>query len=198
MFSQHHKKEEKMRKNNWLVIFLVLVVPAMMFTVSCAKKPVETAPAETAQPAEPQPEQDTTAEDQDAAEKARLEQERLAAEEAARKAMMTFTEEDINFEFDSSALVPEAQDILIRKADFMRANSSVTITIEGHCDERGTDAYNMALGERRAEAAREFLSNLGISISRLSIISYGEERPVDPGKNEAAWAKNRRAHFVID
>ena len=187
-----------MRKNNWLAIFLVLIVPAMMFAVSCAKEPVQTAPAETAQPAETTPEKDMAAEDQDAAEKARLEQERLAAEEAARQAMMAFTEEDINFEFDSSALMPEAQDILIRKADYLRANSNVTITIEGHCDERGTEAYNMALGERRAEAAREFLSNLGISISRLSIISYGEERPLDPGKNEAAWAKNRRAHFVID
>lgn len=186
-----------MRKNNWLVIFLVLVVPAMMFSVSCAKKVVETAPAETAQPAETQPEQDTTAEEE-AAEKARLEQERIAAEEAARKAMMAFTEEDIHFEFDSSALMPEAQDILVRKADYMRTNPNVSITIEGHCDERGTEAYNMALGERRAEAAREFLSNLGISINRLSIISYGEERPVDPASNEAAWAKNRRAHFVID
>ena len=186
-----------MRKNNWLVIFLVLVVPAMMFSVSCAKKVVETAPAETAQPAETQPEKDTTAEDM-AAEKARMEQERLAAEEAARQAMMAFSEEDIQFEFDSSALMPEAQDILVRKADYMRANPNITVTVEGHCDERGTEAYNMALGERRAQAAKEFLSNLGIGANRLSIISYGEERPVDPGKNEAAWAKNRRAHLVID
>ena len=186
-----------MRKNNWLVIFLVLVVPAMMFSVSCAKKVVEPAPAETAQPAETQPMKDTAAEDA-AAEKARMEQERLAAEEAARQAMMAFSEEDIHFEFDSSALMPEAQDILVRKADYMRANSNITVTVEGHCDERGTEAYNMALGERRAQAAKEFLSNLGIGADRLSIISYGEERPVDPGKNEAAWAKNRRAHLVID
>lgn len=186
-----------MRKNNWLVIFLVLIVPAMMFSVSCAKKVVETAPAETAQPAETTPEKDTTAEDA-AAEKARMEQERLSAEEAARQAMMAFSEEDINFEFDSSALMPEAQDILVRKADYMRANANITVTVEGHCDERGTEAYNMALGERRAQAAKEFLTNLGIAANRLGIISYGEERPVDPGKNEAAWAKNRRAHLVID
>ena len=197
MFMQHHKKEEKMRKNNWLVIFLVLVIPAMMFSVSCAKKVVETAPAETAQPAETPPETDTSADDE-AAQKARLEQERLAAEEAARQAMMAFSEEDIHFEFDSSALMPAAQDILVRKADYMRANPNITVTVEGHCDERGTDAYNMALGERRAQSAKEFLTNLGISANRLGTISYGEERPVDPGQNEAAWAKNRRAHLVID
>ncbi len=186
-----------MRKNNWLVIFLVLVIPAMMFSVSCAKKVVETAPAETAQPAETPPETDTSADDE-AAQKARLEQERLAAEEAARQAMMAFSEEDIHFEFDSSALMPAAQDILVRKADYMRANPNITVTVEGHCDERGTDAYNMALGERRAQSAKEFLTNLGISANRLGTISYGEERPVDPGQNEAAWAKNRRAHLVID
>ncbi len=187
-----------MRKNNWLVIFLVLVIPAMLFSVSCAKKVVETAPAETAQPAETKPATDTTAADQAAAERARLEQERLSAEEAARQAMMAFSEEDVHFDFDSSALMPAAQDILVRKADYMRANTNITVTVEGHCDERGTEAYNMALGERRAQAAKEFLSNLGIGANRLGIISYGEERPVDPGKNEAAWAKNRRAHLVVD
>jgi len=186
-----------MRKNSWLAIMLVLVIPAMLFTVSCAKKVVETAPAETAQPAAPQPATDTRA-DEEAAAKARLEQERLAAEAATRQAMMAFSEEDIHFEFDSSALVPVAQDILVQKAAYLRANPNVTVTVEGHCDERGTEAYNMALGERRAQSAKDFLVNLGINSNRLSTISYGEERPVDPGKNEAAWAKNRRAHFAID
>jgi peptidoglycan-associated lipoprotein len=70
--------------------------------------------------------------------------------------------------------------------------------VEGHCDERGTEAYNMALGERRAEAAKDYIVNLGIAPNRIGTISYGEERPVDPRHNEEAWAKNRRAHFVID
>jgi peptidoglycan-associated lipoprotein len=186
-----------MRKNSWLVIMLVLIIPAMLFTVSCAKKAVETAPAETAQPVVTQPETGTAA-DQEAAERARLEQERIAAEQAKRQAAMVFSEEDVYFEFDSSALRPDAQDTLVQKAAYLRANPNVSVTVEGHCDERGTEAYNMALGERRAQSAKDFLVNLGIASNRLSIISYGEERPIDPGQNEAAWAKNRRAHFAID
>ena len=121
-----------MRKNNWLVILLVLVLPAMLFTVSCAKKVVETAPAETAQPAEQTPQTDTRAEEEAAA-KARMEQERLSAEEAARQAMMAFSEDDIHFEFDSSALMPEAQDILVKKADYMRAATSNPASMSAGC-----------------------------------------------------------------
>jgi peptidoglycan-associated lipoprotein len=73
-----------------------------------------------------------------------------------------------------------------------------TVTIEGHCDERGTNAYNMALGQRRADAAKDFLVNLGVDATRLTTISYGEEQPVDYGHNEEAWAKNRRDHFVLN
>jgi peptidoglycan-associated lipoprotein len=106
--------------------------------------------------------------------------------------------ENIYFEFDKSRLLPEAQEILRNKADWMRANPNVTAIIEGHTDERGTTEYNLALGERRAEAAKSFLVDLGISPSRLTTISYGEERPIDPRSNEEAWAKNRRAQFVIE
>ncbi|MEJ2154743.1 MAG: peptidoglycan-associated lipoprotein Pal [Desulfobacteraceae bacterium] len=185
-----------MRKNIWMVLALLIVVPAMLFATSCAKKAVDT--GESTTPAE------TTAGDtmdQDAAEKARLEAERIKAEEEERAreaARAAFTNEDIHFEFDSASLMPMAQDILSKKAGYMLAMSGMSITIEGHCDERGTDAYNMALGERRAEAAKAFLVNLGINPSQISTISYGEERPVDMGKNEAAWAKNRRAHFDIN
>ena len=77
-------------------------------------------------------------------------------------------------------------------------HQDVTVTIQGHCDERGTNEYNLALGDRRADSTKTFLVDLGISASRLTTVSYGEERPVDPRHNEEAWAKNRRAHFVID
>ena len=83
------------------------------------------------------------------------------------------------------------------KAAFMKANPKIKARIEGHCDERGTNEYNLALGDRRANSAKEFLLNLGIAESRLTSISHGEEKPVAMGKNEAAWAKNRRAQFVI-
>ena len=85
-----------------------------------------------------------------------------------------------------------------KKAEWLINNSDVAVTIEGHCDERGTNEYNLALGERRAASAKTFLMDLGIAGSRLNTISYGEERPVDPGHNEEAWAKNRRGHFTIN
>jgi len=103
---------------------------------------------------------------------------------------------DIFFEFDSSSLSPEAQEQLSQNAAWMQKHSRSTVIVEGHCDERGTDEYNIALGERRAEAAQGYMINLGVSGNRMSVVSYGEEKPFDPGHNEEAWARNRRAHFV--
>jgi peptidoglycan-associated lipoprotein len=101
------------------------------------------------------------------------------------------------FELDSSDLSAEAQRILDANAAVMRQNTSWTITIEGHCDERGTAEYNLALGERRALAARTYLVSLGLPADRLRTVSYGKEFPFDPGHDESAFSKNRRAHFVI-
>jgi len=114
------------------------------------------------------------------------------------EAFKAFTAQDINFDFDSSALRPDAQQILQSKADLLQRNPEVKAVIEGHCDDRGTEAYNMALGERRAESAKAFLVNLGIAANRLSTISYGEEKPLDLDSTEEAYAKNRRAHFVTE
>jgi peptidoglycan-associated lipoprotein len=105
--------------------------------------------------------------------------------------------EDVHFAFDSSVLDATAQAILKDKAGWMKSNPDAAVTIEGNCDERGTVAYNLALGERRAESAKAFLVNMGISAAKMTTISYGEEKPLDPGHNEQAWAKNRRDHFVI-
>lgn len=101
----------------------------------------------------------------------------------------------IYFDYDSFQLRPDALETLRYNADLLRQAPGVMVQIEGHCDERGTQEYNLALGEKRALAARQHLMNLGISGDRLITISYGEEDPVDPGHNEAAWAKNRRAEF---
>ncbi len=101
------------------------------------------------------------------------------------------------FEFDSYALGDEGRGVLDRNARVLREGTDAKLTIEGHCDERGTVEYNQALGEKRAQAARDYLVAAGISASRLRTISYGKERPFDPGHDEAAWAKNRRAQFVI-
>jgi peptidoglycan-associated lipoprotein len=101
------------------------------------------------------------------------------------------------FELDSSDLSPSAQKALDANAGLLKKYASWAITIEGHCDERGTAEYNLALGERRAIAARAYLVSLGISADRLRTVSYGKEFPFEPGHDEGAWSKNRRAHFVI-
>ena len=106
-------------------------------------------------------------------------------------------QEDIFFEFDKATLLPEAIETLAKNGQWLRTNSDVAITIEGHCDKRGTNGYNLALGERRAESVKTFLVDLGVDRSRMVTISYGEERPFDRGHGEAAWARNRRAHFLI-
>jgi len=101
------------------------------------------------------------------------------------------------FAFDSAEVDAEAQKVLNANAEILRKYPSWVITIEGHSDERGTAEYNLALGERRAAAARTYLVSLGIPADRLKTVSYGKEFPFDPGHDEAAWAKNRRAHFVV-
>lgn len=103
--------------------------------------------------------------------------------------------ERIHFDFDQFTLSPEARTVLNQNARYLQANSGLKVVIEGHCDERGSDEYNLALGERRAAAAKQYLVSLGISADRLSIISYGEERPLVDQANEQAWAQNRRAEF---
>ncbi len=101
------------------------------------------------------------------------------------------------FDLDSYTLRDDARSALDADARLLRDNPETKVIIEGHCDERGTDEYNQALGERRAQAAKDYLVQAGIAVSRLQTISYGKERPFDPGHDEAAWAKNRRAHFTL-
>jgi peptidoglycan-associated lipoprotein len=199
------KKEENMRRNTWVILAMLLIIPGLLLTTSCAKKQVQTETA-VEEPEEMVVEEDTAAEEEAArqAEMERqkaLEAERLAEEEAKRAAMMAlnmFQSEDLYYDFDSAVLKPMSQEVLQNKANWMNENMDATVIIEGHCDERGTAAYNLALGERRADAAKEFLVNLGIAADRITTISYGEEKPVDPAHNEEAWAKNRRAHFVVE
>jgi len=105
--------------------------------------------------------------------------------------------EIVYYGYDSYNLSDEARQALKANADWMKANSTARIQIEGHCDERGTVEYNMALGDRRANAAKSYLVRLGVAASRIETLSYGKERPADLGHSESAWAKNRRAVFVL-
>lgn len=101
------------------------------------------------------------------------------------------------FPYDSYKLTGAARTAIQANADWLKANPSASVQVEGHCDERGTTEYNLALGERRANAAMDYLVKLGVERSRLSTISYGEERPSVQGSDESAWSKNRRAEFVV-
>jgi peptidoglycan-associated lipoprotein len=104
---------------------------------------------------------------------------------------------DVYFDFDKSALSAEAKQTLAENARQLNDAGSMAVTIEGHCDERGTNAYNLALGEKRANAAKDYLVSLGVDGGRITTISYGEEKPFDAGHDETAWTKNRRGHFVV-
>jgi len=104
---------------------------------------------------------------------------------------------DVFYEFDSSELSAAAMDSLMHDASYIMANRGFRVLLEGHCDERGTIEYNLALGERRAQAAYDYLAEYGVSPSRLQTVSYGKERPFVEGHTEAAWAKNRRVHLRV-
>lgn len=104
---------------------------------------------------------------------------------------------DVYFDFDKYDLRADSRQRLEKNAEFMKKYGNFVFGLEGHCDERGTNEYNMALGEQRALAARRYLVELGVGAARLGTVSYGEEQPLDPRSTEDAWAKNRRAHFVV-
>ncbi|NMW21158.1 MAG: peptidoglycan-associated lipoprotein Pal [Chlorobiaceae bacterium] len=112
--------------------------------------------------------------------------------------VVTATLGDIFFDFDRSEIRAEARDQLQTNYHWLEENASRKVIIEGHCDERGTNEYNLALGERRANSAKDYLINLGAAPGRLNTVSYGEEKPFASGHNEEAWAQNRRDHFVAE
>jgi len=124
-------------------------------------------------------------------------------EEAARKAaaereaaLKAAKLEPVYFEFDQWSIREDQKEVMTRNSQWLKANPTVKVRLEGHCDERGTAEYNLALGQKRAEGVKAFLEGLGISGQRMNAISYGEERPLDPGHNEMAWVKNRRVDIV--
>lgn len=182
-------------KNKVIIISLAaFAITAVISLGACAPKKKETLPE--AAPAEaPVEEEAITTEEAimpSPAEAERMEQEAARAEYVSESAL-----ENVYFDFDKSDLRPDARATLEKNAEWIRGNPGVKIQIEGHCDERGTEEYNLALGERRANSVKNYLVSMGIGADRLYTISYGEELPADPGHNEEAWAKNRRAHFLV-
>ena len=186
--------------------FLVLIAFGMTIFTGCAEKKtvvkdeaLQEQRAKAAQTAQQDNEAARQVKEQADRERALREQ---AEREQAAKAKAAATAEvnirDINFDFDQSTIRPDAREILKANADVLLKRGAAEIAVEGYCDERGTAEYNLALGERRAQEAKKYLINLGTKASQIKTISYGEERPLDPGHNEEAWANNRRAHFVVN
>jgi peptidoglycan-associated lipoprotein len=179
-------------------IIASLLVALMFFATACSKKAVEaesSAEQQATQASQTQPEP-LDAESKLEPESSAIDDQAMAQAEAAQT---MFLNAHIFFEFDSAMLGSEAQKVLNQKAQWLFENPDVkAVLIEGHCDERGTDAYNMALGAKRASVVKEFLLNLGVDAGRLETQSYGEEKPLVMGNDEAAYSKNRRASFVIN
>lgn len=160
-------------------LFLALTI------TGCAKKPAE----QTQEVAPAQAQQGTQTPS--------VEQNKGEAAPTAQAAKSTGFDKKIYFDFDMYTLTPESTATLNELIAFMKSNVNLKVKIEGNCDERGTTEYNLALGERRAKAAQDYIISQGIDPAGVSTVSYGKEKPADPGHDEAAWAKNRRDEFVF-
>jgi peptidoglycan-associated lipoprotein len=201
----------------WIGLLMVLAFSLALFSGCAEKKAVvkdeaatqeqKVAAAQDAVPAVAQQAATAAVTDDEAAKRAK---EQAAKDEAARKAaareawlkknaeaLTDLNIQNIYFDYDKSSIRPDAREILKANAEIFNKNGNAAIVVEGHCDERGTAEYNMALGERRAQETKQYLVNLGINASRIETISYGEERPLDNRSIEEAWAQNRRAQFLL-
>jgi peptidoglycan-associated lipoprotein len=210
-----------MMKRNLLAVVLITLVfsLSLTFLTGCAKKaglkeqaamtqvqagsPAMGAPAQDDAAAREQALREQALREKaakEAADKATKEAAERAKKEAAAKAAAILKElqiPDINFDYDKYNLKPLAQTTLKNGAPAYLKYLEYKLIIEGHCDDRGTAEYNLALGQKRADEAAKYLADLGIAKERIKTISYGKEMPLDKGQDEAAWAKNRRAHFVV-
>jgi len=173
-------------KKRMTLSVLVIAVFLIMSVAACTTTPKEEPVATPAQP--------TQVTDYKPAEKP---EKPMAAVKPTKSQIAAVELGDVFFAFDKFNLSAESRATLAFNADVLKANPGTMITIEGHADERGTVEYNLGLGERRASSAKNYIVSLGISVSRIKTISYGEERPFKWGSNEAAWSQNRRAHFVV-
>jgi len=195
-----------MKRTSKAFAWTIVVVVLGLFAMACPKKPkvvtkppvVDTAPPVVATVAPPT---ETKVENKDfVQETPQVKQETLPSdiEELNRLAQDRGYIKDAFFGYDESTLSADAQAALTASASWLKGDGKAyNLLIEGHCDERGTEQYNLALADRRANTAKEYLVTLGVDASRIRTVSYGEERPFDPGHDESAWSKNRRDHLVI-
>ena len=202
MIKKTIREEREMRRQKiFMTLFLVAIICAFVLPAGCAKKAVmkeELAVEKEAAVEKQAPAQAAEAAPVKAQEEQKVDEAAMAAAAAAALADKEASQfADINFAFDRFDLKPEAREILVTHAKWLTAHPAFIVRIEGNCDERGTVEYNMALGQRRAASAMKYLVDLGVSKNRIKTVSYGKERPLDPGHDEEAWAKNRRDHFSV-
>lgn len=182
-----------MKRTNAALLTVLMI--SLLALYGCPKKAeVSTSPeAQKVEQAPTAPADEAARQAEEAA--ARKAEEEQARERAARESAGL---QPIYFDFDRSAIRDDARGVLKANAEWLKANSAVKVRIEGNCDERGTIEYNQALGQRRASAAKKYLTDLGIKSSRISLISYGKEKPVCTESTEGCWQQNRRGDFVAE
>lgn len=185
-----------MRKYFAPVGIVVVMALSLIIFGGCAEKQAVVKDESVQQPAQTATPAPAPATDDEAARKAQAAREAAAKRSAA--ALAALNVQNIYFDFDKSSIRPDAREILRANSEIFQQNRDSKIIIEGHCDERGTAEYNMALGERRAQETKQYLINLGIDASRMQTISYGKEKPLDTRSTEEAWSINRRAQFVLE
>ncbi len=179
-----------MKRSLLTALILIMIAGMVLFTTSCAKQTTQSQPETTSQP-EPAVTSEPPAETAEPAEP--------PAEEPAPAVIDTaIVDERIYFRYNSAVLTEQAPPILTSMVEYLRTNPGLSVTVQGHCDERGTEAYNMKLGAQRAESVKQYLVAQGIPAHRLATISYGKSRPAALGHDEASWAKNRRAEFQVN
>lgn len=175
-----------------LLVLSLMCIMVVAFFGSCRKEVEQTPP-----PPPQTKEQPKVEKVEKPAEEPELTEEEIFAQKTLEELNAEKPLEMVYFDFDEYNIRNDQEPVLRDNAQWLKKWDSTRLLIEGHCDERGTEEYNLALGERRAKAVRDYLVSLGVSADRLETISYGKSQPLDPGHDEAAWAKNRRAEFTI-
>jgi peptidoglycan-associated lipoprotein len=176
-----------------LLIFVLVIAVALSFTAACKKKPKEVPPPPPQVKEQPKVEPVAPP----VVKEPVLSEEEIFLQKSLEQINREKPLATIYFDYDKALIRDDAKPVLETNAGWLTKFKTIKILIEGHCDERGTEEYNLALGEKRAKATMDYLGNMGVAAVRMKVISYGKSQPVDPGHDEIAWQKNRRAQFLV-
>ena len=184
-------------RRNFMAFLLICLLAAAFLSTGCAKKKVVAAKGSDAAAAESGFQEESLGGGASGERLGRSRRGVSARAQAYGPEGVAFESEDVFFEYDQATLTDASRNLLQKKAGFLQKHREVQITIEGHCDQRGSSEYNLGLGQKRADSIKNYLQDLGIAGSRMAAVSYGKEQPLDPEMTEAAFARNRRGHLVV-